>query len=210
MDGTLCRMRSAGIRRQTLVVVAQNQGKVQARLVEPHAEVEGSSDGSCHRLLEPLDGARAETNQLGGLQHASTIGELVAGLLELLGVGIRAPEALAPLTRLTDEVTVASDRVSGSGEPSIDRRSPRRDAFAHNGAWASVGTVISVWMVGELSQWGRVLPTRRPRHLCPPESVAGTGACAHPSVQAPLFLRCGKILSRSLPRPSNRLPNTRA
>lgn len=179
-------------------------------MVEPHAEVEGSSDGSCHRLLEPLDGARAETNQLGGLQHASTIGELVAGLLELLGVGIRAPEALAPLTRLTDEVTVASDRVSGSGEPSIDRRSPRRDAFAHNGAWASVGTVISVWMVGELSQWGRVLPTRRPRHLCPPESVAGTGACAHPSVQAPLFLRCGKILSRSLPRPSNRLPNTRA
>jgi len=69
--------------------------------------------------------------------------------------------------------------------------------------------LISVWMVGELSQWGRVLLVRRPRHLCPPESVAGTGACAHPSVQAPLFYGTGKFSADHFERLSNRLPDTR-
>src|SRR5262249_46520547 len=68
-----------------------------------------------HGLLQPLHGAGTEADEFGGLEHACALGELAACVLELLRVGSRAPESLALLAGLADEMTVACDSIPSTG-----------------------------------------------------------------------------------------------
>jgi len=73
------------------------------------------------RMLEALHGAGSEADELGGLKHASTLGELTASSVDLLRVSVRTAQALALLASLADELAVALD---GSPRHSRPSRTP--------------------------------------------------------------------------------------
>jgi hypothetical protein len=62
-------------------------------------------------MLQPLHGARAEADKIGGLHYACAFGELTSSGFKLLRVSVRASEALALLASLADEVTVLESRI---------------------------------------------------------------------------------------------------
>ena len=68
-----------------------------------------------HGMLKALHCAGSKPDELGGLEYARALGEFPTCGFEFLGIGVGAAQALPKLASLADEVTVASDGVSGSG-----------------------------------------------------------------------------------------------
>src|SRR5262245_10806688 len=99
--------------------------------------------------FESVDGADPEADQLGRLDDARALGQLQAGLLELVGSRTRAPEISAHLASLADELAVAGEFVLDDTEPSSDALTDHRSLELAKAPviWNSnlpVGVVVSM------------------------------------------------------------------